>query len=75
MDASSLVSNHLRNYHNGSAIRTYYKDVAVDTSDDASMDKIHVTYVADEHDTHDYDDSTDDDNDIVQVKSSQIKSD
>ena len=36
----------------------------VDTSDDASMDEIYVTYVDDEHvDNHDYDDTTDDDHD------------
>ena len=38
--------------------------VVVDTSDDASMDEIYVTYVDDEHvDNHDYDDTTDDDHD------------
>ena len=36
----------------------------VDTSDDASMDEIYVTYVDDKHvDKHDYDDTTDDDHD------------
>ena len=54
---------HLRDYHNGSAIIKIHKDV-VDTSDDVSMDEIYVTYVDDEHvDNHDYDDNTDDDHD------------
>ena len=36
--------------------------MVVDTSDDASMDEIYVTYVDDEHvHNHDYDDTTDDD--------------
>ena len=60
MDASSLAStttsiqlfkwqSHFDNYVN-----------VVDTSDDASMDEIYVTYDDDEHvDNHDYDDNTD----------------
>ena len=41
-----------------------YIDVVVDTNDDASMDEIYVTYVADEHvDKHEYDDFTDDGHD------------
>ena len=36
----------------------------VDSSDDASMDEIYVSYVDDEHaDNHDYDDTSDDDHD------------
>ena len=36
----------------------------VDTSDDASMDGIYVTYGHDDHaDNHDYDDNTDDEHD------------
>ena len=54
---------HLRNYHNGSAIIVTI-DVVVDTSDDASMDEAYVTYVDDKHiDNHDYDDNTEDDHD------------
>ena len=50
---------HLRNYHNGSAII-----ITIDTNDDASMDENYVTYVDDEHvDNYDYDDNTDGDHD------------
>ena len=56
---------HLRNYHNGSAIIKNI-DAVVDTIDDASMDESYVTYVDDEHnDNHDYDDNTDDDHDNI----------
>ena len=62
-----LCQQHLRNYHNGSAIIICYIDVVVvGTSGDASMDEDYVTYVDDEHDdNHDYDDNTDDDHDIT----------
>ena len=58
---------HIRNYHNGSAIIIYIyieRDVVVDINDDASINQIYVTYVDDEHvDNHVYDDNTDDDHD------------
>ena len=53
----------LRNYHKGSAVNNYI-DGVVDTSDDATMDGISVTHVADKHiDNHDHNENTDDDHD------------
>ena len=52
---------HLRNYHNGTAIII---NTVVDTSDDASMDDFCHTFDDDEHvDNHDSDGTTDDDHD------------
>ena len=64
MDASSLVSTTFTYLSEWLCHYNNYKDVVVDTNDDASMDEIYVTYVDDEHvDNHDYDDNTDDDHD------------
>ena len=52
---------HLRNYHNGSAIIIPHLHI-VDIIHVADMDETYGTYVDDEYvDNHDYDDDTDDD--------------
>ena len=46
----------LSNHQNGFVIMIKYIDNAVDTSDDASIDEVYVTYADGENvDNHDYD--------------------